>query len=200
MRHDDGVEEPILELNRDRGSGPATPIQDRVTLFADQAAQLVDVEKPMRVRRREDAAGSAGDCAHSGPALGELATRFDEALDQRLAGLEGSCANSSSVSTARRAIQLAPCSRSFCNSSTPAGRRDIYESCLLAGPVTTTPVRLPPWRRPGERLSRTRLRLSARKQHRRFRSSCPSTTRPRPWPSSTGGRSRHWTASGARTS
>src|SRR6266540_5235923 len=89
MRHDDGVEEPILELNRDRGSGPATPIQDRLTLFADQAAQLVDVEKPMRVRRREDAAGSAGDCAHSGPALGELATRFDEALDERLAGLEG---------------------------------------------------------------------------------------------------------------
>ena len=75
MRQDDGVLEPLAQLDRDRRGGAAAAVDERLGLLAHELPQLVDLELDVPARRCEQAPDGAGDRADSGPALRQLAAR-----------------------------------------------------------------------------------------------------------------------------
>src|ERR671937_382363 len=85
MGQDDRVPEPLLHLDRDRGSGPAAAVQERVRLLSDELPQLVDLELSVAVSRRQEPPDGAGDRPHSGTAGGELPPGGDEIREELLA-------------------------------------------------------------------------------------------------------------------
>ena len=87
MGEDDAAGEPLLELDRDRGARAAAAVEQPLAFLVDQAAEVVDDEVAMRVCRAEDTPGRAGDRADSRSCLGQLLTRLDEVVDERVGGL-----------------------------------------------------------------------------------------------------------------
>ena len=75
-------------MNRDRGAGSHPPVENGLALFANQLAEIVQVEVSPPVRRREHAPCGARNGADSRAALGELASGIDELIDQRVDRLE----------------------------------------------------------------------------------------------------------------
>ena len=73
-----------MKLDRDRGAGAAAAVEQPLALLVDQAAKLIEGEVAMGVRRGENSTGRPRDRADSGPCLGQLATRLDERVDQRV--------------------------------------------------------------------------------------------------------------------
>ena len=63
MSQDHAAVETLLQLDRDRESGAATPLEESLSLLADQPAQVFELEKTVRARRGQDAAGRARDRA-----------------------------------------------------------------------------------------------------------------------------------------
>src|SRR4029453_14957735 len=83
----------LAKLDRDRGGGALSCVVKSLGLGLDDAAQLVDVEVRFVPGCRQNAANGAGGGAHTRPE-------------------PGFSLGAARVSTARRAIQLAPCERS----------------------------------------------------------------------------------------
>src|SRR5712691_4377626 len=84
MSQDYAAVEPLLKMDRDRERSPAAPLEEPLSLLADQTTEVVELQVPMRVRGCEHTTGRACDRTDPGPALGQLPAGLDEAVDERI--------------------------------------------------------------------------------------------------------------------
>ena len=84
MSQNDGVVQPLLELDRDRGGRAAGAVDERLGLLAHHLSQLLGVEVGLAVGRGEHASNRSRHGADPGPARRELAPGREQVLEQLL--------------------------------------------------------------------------------------------------------------------
>jgi hypothetical protein len=78
---DDGLIQPLAELDCDRRTGPAAAVEQALRLLAHELAELMSLELRMPVRCRQEAADGTGDGTDAGSRRGELPPRGDKPLE-----------------------------------------------------------------------------------------------------------------------